>query len=141
MVQLLIYALGSIADREDEDYETSAAFRQSDQFLRGEAFFLAAQRRMGLLLCNNGIVEAQIFFLAGVYLMTTLRPAEAWNMFVQALACCQGFVSSAGGGEGDDNDDDGHQSELQLHKSIYWTCFKSELYRRRWKPLFKMDDY
>lgn len=29
---------------------------------------------MGLLLCRSGVIEAQCFFLAGVYLMTTIRP-------------------------------------------------------------------
>ncbi|KAG9252389.1 uncharacterized protein F5Z01DRAFT_625626 [Emericellopsis atlantica] len=125
---LLIYALGTIADRYSQPpFETSAAFRQSDQFLRGEAFFMAAQRRMGTLLCKSGIVEAQIFFLAGVYLMTTLRPVEAWKMFVQALACCQGFVPTAHRDAEGQHGDDPRQAESQLHKSIYWTCFKSEL--------------
>lgn len=87
---------------------------------------------MGLLLCSSGIIEAQNFFLAGVYLMTTMRPVEAWKMFVQALACCQGFVPSSdveGGTDPTLGDDGSHgrQSESQLYKSIYWTCFKSEL--------------
>lgn len=75
---------------------------------------------MGMLLCGSGVVEAQCFFLAGVYLMATIRPIEAWKMFVQALACCQGFYS--------------HrkpyglpEDERQLQQSVYWSVFKSEL--------------
>lgn len=77
---------------------------------------------MGMLLCRSGVIDAQCFFLAGVYLMTTLRPVEAWKMFVQASACCQGFSvdQHTGGGcsEGESNPE----------RRIYWTCFKSELY-------------
>lgn len=73
---------------------------------------------MGQLLCRSGPVEAQIFFLSGVYLMTTMRPFEAWRMFLQALACCQGFVTSSGVAQ---------DKASELHDSIYWTAFKSEL--------------
>ena len=93
-------------------------FRRSRRFQDAESFFLAAQRRMGQLLCISGIAEAQIFFLAGVYLMATMRPFEAWRMFVQALACCQVLAASS---------NDLQNKESQLHKSIYWTSFKSEL--------------
>jgi len=96
-------------------------FRRTVEFKRAEHFFEAAQKRMGVLLCKSTIVEAQCFFLAGVYLMATLRPLEAWKMFVQALTCCQAFVSEQA-------TDDGRESEQRLQESIYWTCFKSELY-------------
>lgn len=118
--QLLIFALGTIAVPDDirSDSETSLVFCQSDQFRRAESFFLAAQRRIGPALCNSGIIEAQIFFLAGVYLMTTIRPFEAWRMFIQALACCQTLQPPSG---------DLQQEGSQIYRSIYWTCFKSEL--------------
>lgn len=76
-----------------------------------------------MLLCRSGVIDAQCFFLAGVYLMTTLRPVEAWKMFVQALACSQGFAI-------DQQDTDGGHSEdgSNPKRRIYWTCFKSELY-------------
>lgn len=97
---------------------TSATFRQSRRFRDAEAFFSAAQRRMGPVLCSSGLTEAQICFLAGVYLMATMRPLEAWRMFVQALACCQVLESSA---------DPPQDGGAQLQRSIYWTSFKSEL--------------
>jgi hypothetical protein len=74
-----------------------------------------------MLLCRSGVIEAQCFFLAGVYLMSTIRPIEAWKMFVQALACCQGFHDHRNTG------DSQHEEVRQLQQSIYWTCFKSEL--------------
>jgi hypothetical protein len=94
------------------------ASRHGEQFQRADAFFQAAQKRMGLLLCSSGIVEAQVFFLAGVYLMMTMRPFEAWKMFVQALASCQAFSPAPG---------DSYEESTQLHRTIFWTCFKSEL--------------
>jgi len=119
---LLIYAHGSIAAPFDsKQAQDSSAFRQSTEFKQAESFFFAAQKRMGLLLCKSGVVEAQCFFLAGVYLMSTLRPIEAWKMFVQALACCQGFYSEKRTPNAQ------NESEQRLQESIYWTCFKSEL--------------
>lgn len=84
---------------------------------------MAAQKRMGMLLCRSSVIDAQCFFLAGAYLMTTMRPVEAWRMFVQALACCQGFSI-------DQQDTDGLNLEEESNpkRRIYWTCFKSELY-------------
>lgn len=117
--QLLVFALGTIVSQDDQALTTSMTFRESRQFQDAESFFLAAQRRMGQLLCNSDLAGAQVFFLAGVYLMSTMRPFEAWRMFVQALACCQILDSPAL----DDPDD----KESQLHQSIYWTSFKSEL--------------
>ncbi|KAM0468842.1 hypothetical protein ACHAP7_010526 [Fusarium lateritium] len=116
---LLVFALGTIVSQDDQASTTSMTFRESRQFQDAESFFLAAQRRMGQLLCNSDLAGAQVFFLAGVYLMSTMRPFEAWRMFVQALACCQILDSPTL----DDPDD----KESQLHQSIYWTSFKSEL--------------
>ena len=76
---------------------------------------------MGMLLCGSGVIEAQCFFLAGVYLMATLRPIEAWKMFVQALACCQAFSPHL------TIQDARTEEESRMEQSIYWTCFKSEL--------------
>ena len=83
---------------------------------------MAAQKRMGMLLCRSRVIDAECFFLAGVYLMTTLRPVEAWKMFVQALACCQGFSINQQHTDGEQFED-----ESDAKRRIYWTCFKSEL--------------
>lgn len=79
---------------------------------------------MGILLSRSGVVEAQCFFLAGVYLMATIRPLEGWKMFVQALASCQAFYGGVAMTAAENN------REKRLHESIYWTCFKSELEAR-----------
>ncbi|CAI7633554.1 unnamed protein product [Penicillium manginii] len=118
---LLIYANGSIATSFVKNGQgvDSNLFRQSKEFLQGEAYFLAAQKRMGILLCSGGVIEVQCFFLAGVYLMTTLRSVEAWRMFVQALACCEGFSIL--------RTNDCHEDAWETKQRIYWTCLKSEL--------------
>jgi hypothetical protein len=107
-----------VNDGNEPFFQSSVEFRTTSRFHRAEAFFQAAQKRMGALLFGSGITEAQAFFLAGVYLMTTMRPVEAWRTFVQALTCCQSFQSATS---------DAAAEEAQLQHGIYWTCFRSEL--------------
>ncbi|SPO03667.1 uncharacterized protein DNG_06350 [Cephalotrichum gorgonifer] len=137
---LLIYAHGSIATsfakNSRSDLELPSNFRQSAAFHKAESYFLAAQRRMGMLLCGSSVIDAQCFFLAGVYLMTTLRPAHAWKMFVQSLACCQGFAIKC------QHADDGHSDDASNpERRIYWTCFKSELELRLELNPSQKDDW
>ncbi|ERS98826.1 uncharacterized protein SPSK_04006 [Sporothrix schenckii 1099-18] len=143
---LLIYALGTACTTFGRDYAGEvglpSAFRQSPEFHEAEAYFVAAQKRMGMLLCRSGVIDAQCFFLAGVYLMTTLRPVEAWKMFVQALACCQGFLvpdteegpatspateAAAGAGAAAASVVAGTEDGSNPKRRIYWACYKSEL--------------
>jgi hypothetical protein len=94
-------------------------FRHSREFQRAQSYFHAAQSRMSSMLCTSGILEAQCFFLSGVYLMATMRPLAAWRMFVQALTCCQVLMSTS--------EHHDPTSGVGLQQSLYWTCFKSEL--------------
>lgn len=121
--QLLIYALATISGPYSKVVcaSSSSEFRRSEAFLRAEAYFLAAQKRMGLLLCSSGVIEVQCLFFGGVYLMMTLRPLEAWRVFVQALACSEGLCGSWG------THSSRAEEKSSLQESIYWTCFKSEL--------------
>lgn len=120
---LLIYANGALVSAGGPVSPSADASdsRQQTYFRRAESYFSAAQRRLGMLLCRSGVIEAQCFFLAGVYLMACIRPLEAWKMFVQALACCQSFYSGRSPTPGET------ESDRRLNESIYWTCFKSEL--------------
>lgn len=52
--------------------------------------------------------------------MTTLRAVEAWRMFVQALACCEGFSIL--------RTNDCHEDAWEMKQRVYWTCLKSELW-------------
>jgi hypothetical protein len=115
-----VYALGFISEPFDSTSPSSVS-TESPAFQQADCCFSAAQKRMGILLSRTGIMEAQCFFLAGVYLMSILRPIEAWRMFVQAMACCQGFHTSNTANHSQIED------EQKIQNSIYWTCFKSEL--------------
>ena len=118
----MIWAHGYLSHSEEiHQPVNSLAFRRTPEFSKAEHLFEAASKRMGVLLCSSTLVEAQCFFLAGVYLMATLRPLEAWKMFVQALTCCQAFTPEH------KLADEAQEREQKLQESIYWTCFKSEL--------------
>jgi hypothetical protein len=120
-LQLLILALGALSGLPTPNPPGDASdVRQHPGFKQAEAFYNAAQTRMGILLSRSGVVEAQCFFLAGVYLMSTLRPLEGWKMFVQALASCQAFYGGVELTAGENDRD------KRLREAIYWTCFKSE---------------
>ena len=118
----MIYANGALtyADEMNQQVE-SIDFRGTREFQRAESFYAAAEARMTGMLVHSGTMEAQSFFLSGVYLMATMRPLAAWRMFVQALTCCQIILSGAD----DPNNPDQHQYGLQ--QSLYWTVFKSEI--------------
>ncbi|KAH7010487.1 hypothetical protein EDB80DRAFT_714940 [Ilyonectria destructans] len=87
------------------------------------ALFSAAQKRLGPVMLANSVVEAQCVFLVGVFLMSILRPVEAWRMFLQALAICQSFKSSC---RRVSNDTAGSIDTTAAQESIYWSCWKSE---------------
>jgi hypothetical protein len=76
-------------------------------------------------------LQAQCFFFSAVYLMHTFRPFAAWPLFLQAMACCQAFQCCSQESTelfpaGFVEDGAGWRSE----ESMYWTCFKSEMYVR-----------
>ena len=82
----------------------------------GRRLFTAALKRIGATLDSAGIAQAQCLFFAGVYLMSCLRPFDAWRSFLQALAVCQSFkfMSKA------------TQTGTPAEESIYWSSWKSE---------------
>jgi hypothetical protein len=133
-LKLLLCALEYISeDFPSKDLTKSPqCCKASDDYQLAEVWFVASQKRIGTLLSNGGgILEAQCFFFSAVYLMHTFRPFSAWPLFLQALACCQKFQcfskSSA------EIMSPPHQfledgSGWRSEESVYWTCFKSELY-------------
>lgn len=132
--KLLVCALGSISDEfpSQDLTKTPQTFKDSEDYQLAEAWFVASQKRIGTLLSHGGgILEAQCFFFSAVYLMHTFRPFSAWPLFLQAIACCQNFQCfSKSSSEVSfpqhafSEDGPGWRSE----ESVYWTCFKSELY-------------
>ncbi|KAG8414585.1 hypothetical protein J3459_014246 [Metarhizium acridum] len=83
---LLICALGSIGRPFGPMLETMPG---TSAYASAKMLFLAAQRRIGSVLCSEDIVATQCLFLSGVYMMCMFQPVKAWRFFVQALASCQ----------------------------------------------------
>ncbi|KAL2841018.1 hypothetical protein BJY01DRAFT_217930 [Aspergillus pseudoustus] len=115
---LLICANGAIARPFGSASLSSEELRSST----GCALFGAAQKRMGIILDSATIVEAQCLFFAGVYLMTCLRPYDAWRSFLQGLSICQNFEFIRQKSTTQAVADAGTTAE----ESIYWSCWKSE---------------
>ncbi|KAH7361566.1 hypothetical protein B0T11DRAFT_227288 [Plectosphaerella cucumerina] len=88
------------------------------------SIFALAQKRLGHVLVATGLVEAQCALFTGVFLMSILRPADAWRMFLHGLAICQSFpsirnpVSFA--------DEARRTADVVAEESIHWSCWKSE---------------
>jgi hypothetical protein len=80
------------------------------------ALFTASLKRLGPTLGSAGVVQAQCLFLAGVFLMSTLRPFDAWRMFLQSLAICQSFTYCD---QPDRPDDDRSSSTVEAEGTIY----------------------
>lgn len=85
--------------------------------------FVASLKRLGPTLGSAGVVQAQCLFLAGVFLMSTLRPFDAWRMFLQSLAICQSFTYCD---QPDPLSDGESGSTVEAEGSIYWSAWKSE---------------
>ena len=87
------------------------------------ALFTASLKRLGPSLGSSGVVQAQCLFLAGVFLMSTLRPFDAWRMFLQSLAICQSFTYC----DQPERQGDGRsRPTVEAEGSIYWSSWKSE---------------
>lgn len=129
-VSLLVCALGSIAKPFGPDYEP--VLPGTEAYASAMAFFQAAQKRLGLLLCSDEtLVAAQCFFLSGVFMMCTFQETKAWRYFMQALAHCQQlrFLSPKSQRQyhASIHNDDGESHDFDsLHQAIYWSAWKSE---------------
>ncbi|OBT55189.1 hypothetical protein VE04_05849 [Pseudogymnoascus sp. 24MN13] len=87
------------------------------------ALFAASLKRLGTVMGSTGVVQAQCLFFAGVFLMSTLRPFDAWRMFLQSLAICQSFTYC---NQPDPISDGRSRSTVEAEESIYWSSWKSE---------------
>ncbi|KAG4422949.1 hypothetical protein IFR04_003861 [Cadophora malorum] len=132
---LLVCALGTLATEfgpaspgQVEERDLKASDRR--RVAQAQPYFAAAQKRLGVCLGRRGILEAQCFFYCGVYLSTMMQPEAAWSMFLQALACCQGFrcLAEAGLDIGSSSPPDYELDSVTVaEESTYWTCLKSEI--------------
>jgi hypothetical protein len=121
---LLVCALGTIATPFNNGQYFS---RSSDAYCTAESFFLAAKKRLGMLLGTSSLIEAQCMFLAGVYSMCCFERVSAWRFFMQSLTCCQTFQSLVAFRQdyGEKLDEAG-QRIAAAEQAIYWSAWKSE---------------
>lgn len=98
MLQLLVFALGSISSPADQ----SSAGRRVDTprehpgFRAGEQYFWASQSRIGGLYCESHLISAQCAFFSAVYLSFTMRTLAAWKAFAQAGTHCLAYIRTQG---------------------------------------------
>ncbi|KAJ0331102.1 hypothetical protein COL5a_002635 [Colletotrichum fioriniae] len=113
-----------------------------------QAFFQAAQKRLGILLSSDDIIAAQCLFLSGVYMMCVFQPVKAWRYFVQALASCQqfAFLTPEAQQRYHSNVESGNESRNYsidtLQQAVYWSSWKSEREMRGdlYLPDFSLSD-
>ncbi|RFU81380.1 clr-1 protein [Trichoderma arundinaceum] len=128
---LLVWALGAI----------STPFQQPPQpcgqesLELGAALFSAATKRLGIVFAESGILSAQCFFYAGVYLMSMLQPVSAWRHFLQALAYCQEFDFAIHASQNPQTLMSPPETS-PTEQRLYWSCWKSEVELRMCLGLF-----
>ncbi|KAJ9660078.1 Zcf27p [Neophaeococcomyces mojaviensis] len=125
---LLICALGSISTPFGDSDSTTPG---SESFVTSQAYFQAAQKRLGTVVGNAGVLSAQCLFFAGVYMMCIFKPNNAWRFFSQALACCQEFdlITHNAALWKDTEAFEMYSSPQRLsaaEQAIYWSSWKSE---------------
>jgi len=131
VTQLLACALGSVAQEfpgaagAELRSDTSLQAHKTD-LQRGEGYYNLARRRLGLV--QRGLLAPQCHFLAGVYLMYTMRPLQAWGNFHSAsrsyhiyLQCQARRLSAASSLVGAES-----SRRRRLEQRLYWSCYKSE---------------
>lgn len=102
----------------------SSLSSDGDALQQGESYYNLARRRLGLL--DTGILAPQCHFLAGVYLMYTLRPLRAWSEFQSASRSyflylhCQARRKPTVAGYPQAS------KRRRLEQRLYWSCYKTE---------------
>ncbi|KEQ92530.1 hypothetical protein AUEXF2481DRAFT_422292 [Aureobasidium subglaciale EXF-2481] len=118
---LLVCALGSVSSTFGVD---SSYSRTSPEFMTAMSYFQAANKRLGPLMVDGGLIAAQCLFLSGVLMATTFRASSAWRYFLQALACCQDFkIVKWPDTVAADVDE---SQTIAAEQAVYWSAWKSE---------------
>ncbi|CAG8171058.1 unnamed protein product [Penicillium olsonii] len=119
---LLVWANGAVGC----PLPTLALSRKDFEQSQGVTFFYAAQQRLGIAFAHTNIRSAQCFFLAGVFLMSAIRPFDAWRMFCQALNICKIAKRTM----------TYSPDEAGILENLFWSSWKSEreVNRELWMP-------
>ncbi|KAJ4360966.1 Zcf27p [Didymosphaeria variabile] len=95
---LLVCALGTIATPLDGDY----VHRDSEAYRTAESFFLAAKKRLGLVLGTSTLIEAQCMFFATFQSLIAFRQEYGERL------------------------DEAERRSAAAEQAIYWSAWKSE---------------
>jgi hypothetical protein len=118
--------LGFVAEEPSDQDEVRSTPTSLTNSARGNleaarSYYQAASQRLGRM--RHGLVAAQCWHYSGVYQMYKLDPASAWTSFAQASSITYMLLKSKALSQ---NDGDGDFSLEE--QSLYWTCWKSEMY-------------
>jgi hypothetical protein len=120
---LLVCATGAQATTFETSLEPT---NNDDDLVLAHTLYIGAERRLGPLLGASGVISAQCFFLAGVFLMAAMRPFDAWRMFFQAVAQCQQIDLVRSRRRVSISSPTSTHSVTTAEESIYWSAWKSE---------------
>ncbi|KAM0264911.1 hypothetical protein ACHAQJ_000427 [Trichoderma viride] len=119
---LLVWALGAIST----PFQQPLRPCDQESLELGAALFGAATKRLGIVFAESGILSAQCFFYAGVYLMSMFQPVSAWRHFLQALAFCQEFDFAIQASQNLQTLTSPPETS-PTEQRLYWSCWKSEV--------------
>lgn len=94
-------------------------------------YYNMAGKRLGLV--GTGILAAQCHFLAGIYLMYTMRPFDAWTKFRSASQVLYIYLQHQG--RQPRQQEHNTSRGRHLEQRLYWSCYKSECEFRVELPL------
>ena len=89
-----------------------------------EAFFNAAQRRLGTL--PNRLIGVQCRYLAGLYAKFVLRPLTAWTLLQGACVQLQALLFAKGLQSNKSKQRPQARRARHLEQRLYWSCVKAE---------------
>lgn len=126
---MLACALASTVKQVRESFDISDTSLDSPHYAQyesadtrcslGDAYFLAAKKRLGLL--DVTLTSVQCFFLAGLYEICRMKPANAWVHYSQACSRLQIILSQENPG------DEGQSPDFHILERLYFSCCRTEL--------------
>ncbi|KAK1823327.1 hypothetical protein LTR12_002176 [Friedmanniomyces endolithicus] len=111
----------------------------AEELEEAESYFVLGCRRLGGL--KHTLLGSQCFFVAGVYLMYTLRPLLSWQYFIHASTLFRLYMHSAYElrrlvpQTPSNRVSTQEKTTKRLEECMYWSCFKSEIEFRVELPL------
>uniref|UniRef100_A0A0B7JT75 Xylanolytic transcriptional activator regulatory domain-containing protein n=1 Tax=Bionectria ochroleuca TaxID=29856 RepID=A0A0B7JT75_BIOOC len=103
----------------DEQFQTQTV----EDLGKAKAYYLAAQKRFGLL--GRSIQDIQCLFFAHIFEKSMLRPLEAWFYLQQAATRLEALLLR-GGERAWPSFQGPPPKDYHLEQRLFWSCFRSE---------------